>query len=147
MGRSGTGVFAVTCTRSSFVQQQYAFACRPLFSWPPGLAVKFGDRRDMALFDLLVGSINVCNTPEHGNPRFHAIMARGYTALEALKEPDLFEQAAPYLGIYHFIEGNYEQAMNLFSRASRKPARAGAPSRRNVLCQALELCGFLPGEF
>ena len=26
-------------------------------------------------------------------------------------------------------------------------ARAGAPSRRNVLCQALELCGFLPGEF
>lgn len=47
-------------------------------------------------------------------------MARGYTALEALKEPDLFEQAAPYLGIYHFIEGNYEQAMNLFSRASRK---------------------------
>ena len=47
-------------------------------------------------------------------------MARGYAALEALKEPDLFEQAAPYLGIYHFIEGNYEQAMNLFSRASRK---------------------------
>ena len=74
----------------------------------------------MALFDLLVGSITVCNTPEHGNPRFHAIMARGYAALEALKEPDLFEQAAPYLGIYHFIEGNYEQAMNLFSRASRK---------------------------
>ena len=74
----------------------------------------------MALFDLLIGSINVCNTPEHGNPRFHAIMARGYAALEALKEPDLFEQATPYLGIYHFIEGNYEQAMNLFSRASRK---------------------------
>ena len=47
-------------------------------------------------------------------------MARGYAALEALKEPDLFEQATPYLGIYHFIEGNYEQAMNLFSRASRK---------------------------
>ena len=91
-----------------------------LFFRARGLAVKFGDRRDMALFDLLVGSINVCNTPEHGNPRFHAIMARGYAALEALKEPDLFEQAAPYLGIYHFIEGNYEQAMNLFSRASRK---------------------------
>ena len=91
-----------------------------LFFRARGLAVKFGDRRDMALFDLLIGSINVCNTPEHGNPRFHAIMARGYAALEALKEPDLFEQATPYLGIYHFIEGNYEQAMNLFSRASRK---------------------------
>ena len=68
-----------------------------LFFRARGLAVKFGDRRDMALFDLLIGSINVCNTPEHGNPRFHAIMARGYAALEALKEPDLFEQAAPYL--------------------------------------------------
>lgn len=43
-----------------------------LFFRARGLAVKFGDRRDMALFDLLVGSINVCNTPEHGNPRFHA---------------------------------------------------------------------------
>ena len=102
----------------------------------------------MALFDLLVGSINVCNTPEHGNPRFHAMAsARGYAALEALKEPDLFEQAAPYLGIYHFIEGNYEQAMNLFSRASRKLRAQEHHLVEMVLCQALELCGFLPGEF
>ena len=33
---------------------------------------------------------------------------------------DVYKRQAPYLGIYHFIEGNYEQAMNLFSRASRK---------------------------
>jgi hypothetical protein len=31
-----------------------------LFFRARGLAVKFGDRRDMALFDLLVGSINAC---------------------------------------------------------------------------------------
>ncbi|MFQ8737657.1 MAG: hypothetical protein ACLSAH_18060 [Bilophila wadsworthia] len=120
MGRSGTGVFAVTCTRSSFVRQQYAFACPALFPGA-GLAVKFGDRRDMALFDLLVGSINVCNTPEHGNPRFHAaIMVCGYTALEALKEPTCSNRRHPISAFTISIEGNYEQAMNLFSRASRK---------------------------
>lgn len=69
-GRSGTGVFAVTCTRSSFVQAAIRLRLARLFFRARGLAVKFGDRRDMALFDLLVGSINVCNTPEHWEPAF-----------------------------------------------------------------------------
>ena len=77
----------------------------------------------------------------------HVFIRAEYAALEALKEPDLFEQAVPYLGIYHFIEGNYEQAMNLFSRASRKLRAQEHHLVEMFLCQALELCGFLPGEF
>lgn len=83
-------------------------------------AVRVGERNEAALFDLRVGALNVCNTPEHNDPHFHAIMKRGKEALERLNSPDLLEAAAPDLGIFYFLEGNYDQAMILFSRVSRK---------------------------
>lgn len=83
-------------------------------------AVRMGDMGETALFDLLIGSLNVCNIPEHNNARFHAIMARGKSTLERIRNPELVEAAAPYLGIFHFLEGDYDQAMSFFLRVSRK---------------------------
>lgn len=83
-------------------------------------AVRLGDRNESILFDLLVGSLNVCNTERHNNPRFHALMERGRRALEDARDPELFEAAAPYLGIFHFIRGEYDRAMELFMRVSRR---------------------------
>ena len=79
-----------------------------------------GDEGETALVDLLIGSLNVCNIPEHNNPHFHAVMTRGKKVFDTLKNPDLVEKAVPYLGIYAFLEGDYEQAMSFFSRASRQ---------------------------
>lgn len=92
----------------------------PIFFRARAQATRIGDEGEAALFDLLIGSLNVCNLPEHNSPRFHVIMARGKATLDRLGTPELFEAAAPYLGIFHFIEGEYEQAMNLFSVVSRK---------------------------
>lgn len=83
-------------------------------------AIRLRDRDESILFDLLAGSLNVCNTEQHNNPRLHALMERGRQALEAARDPRLFEAAAPYLGIYYFIRGEYDRAMNLFMRASRR---------------------------
>lgn len=83
-------------------------------------ALHLRDRDESILFDLLAGSLNVCNTEQHNNPRLHALMERGRQALEAARDPRLFEAAAPYLGIYYFIRGEYDRAMNLFMRASRR---------------------------
>lgn len=83
-------------------------------------AIRLRDRDESILFDLLAGSLNVCNTEQHNNPRLHALMERGRQALEAARDPRLFETAAPYLGIYYFIRGEYDRAMNLFMRASRR---------------------------
>lgn len=83
-------------------------------------AFRIADREEMALFDLLIGTLNVCNTPRHNDPRLHAIMLRGRRQLESLRKPDLFETAAPYLGILAFLEGDYDQAMSIFTRVSRK---------------------------
>ena len=32
-------------------------------------AFRIADREEMALFDLLIGTLNVCNTPRHNDPR------------------------------------------------------------------------------
>lgn len=84
------------------------------------MALGIGDSGEIALMDLLIGSLNVCNIPEHNSPYFHEIMARGRAELDMVKDPAVVETALPYLGIFAFQEGDYEQAMNLFSRASRK---------------------------
>ena len=83
-------------------------------------ALALGDAGEIALADLLIGSLNVCNIPEHNNPHFHAVMTRGKSAFDTMKDPVLVESAVPYLGIFAFLEGDYEQAMSLFSRASRQ---------------------------
>ena len=84
------------------------------------MALGTGDMGETALMDLLIGSLNVCNIPEHNSAYFHEIMARGRAELDTVKDPVLVETAVPYLGIFAFLEGDYEQAMNFFSRASRK---------------------------
>ena len=84
------------------------------------MALGTGDMGETALMDLLIGSLNVCNIPEHNSTYFHEIMARGRAELDTVKDPVLVETAVPYLGIFAFQEGDYEQAMNFFSRASRK---------------------------
>ena len=83
-------------------------------------ALELGDEGETALVDLLIGSLNVCNIPEHNSPRFHAFMTRGKKVFDTLKDPVLVEKAVPYLGLFAFLEGDYEQAMSFFSRASRQ---------------------------
>ena len=83
-------------------------------------SLRLGDEGETALVDLLIGSLNVCNIPEHNNPQFHDAMLRGKSVFDTLKEPALVETAVPYLGIFFFLEGDYEQAMGLFARASRQ---------------------------
>lgn len=69
--------------------------------------MKFGDRRDMALFDLLIGSINVCKYAGTREPAFpRAILALGYAAAGGAQEPDHFGWATPLSGHYHFIGGS-----------------------------------------
>lgn len=92
----------------------------PLCLRARALAWRKGDRHEIILFDLLVGSLNVCNTGRHNNPRFHALMEKGREALEAARDPALFEAAAPYLGICYFLNGEYDRAMNIFMRVSRR---------------------------
>ena len=83
-------------------------------------ALHLRDRDESILFDLLAGSLNGGNAGQHHKPRPPALRARGRQALEAARDPRLFEAAAPYLGIYYFIRGEYDRAMNLFMRASRR---------------------------
>lgn len=84
-----------------------------------------GSRGEGALCDLLLGFLDVCNVPEHNSPELHAAMARGKSLVEEHKDPGLFEAAVPYLGIHAFLEGDYEQAMGFFARASRAMRVAG----------------------
>ncbi|MDO5537022.1 MAG: sigma 54-interacting transcriptional regulator, partial [Desulfovibrionaceae bacterium] len=86
---------------------------------------RMGDRGGAALMDLLVGSLNVCNVPEHNSAEFHAAMTRGRKTLMELKDAALLEEAEPYLGIWAFVEGEYDEAMSFFSRASRRMRISG----------------------
>ena len=58
-------------------------------------AIRLRDRDESILFDLLAGSLNVCNTEQHNNPHLHALMERGKQALEAARDPVSLRRPLP----------------------------------------------------
>ncbi len=86
-----------------------------------GIAHAIGDLRSIALINLAIGSMGGRPTDRHNSPRLHAIMRRGVASTNILGDEDILEQASLYLGIYHFIEGRYDEALAHFAQAGHAP--------------------------
>lgn len=82
-----------------------------------GLMHILGNQRQEALAELLIGAMNMCNHAEHNNLRFHQLMRHGREVLLALDDAEEILHAAPFLGIYAFMEGAYSEALRQFHLA------------------------------
>ena len=98
----------------------------PLFLFKGlGFARCSKDPELIALSELLVGTVNVSNTPLHNNAVFHAVMARGAFYVENSNSTTLLMKAVPYLGLYHLIEGNFRQAATFLLIAVQQEEKNG----------------------
>ena len=98
----------------------------PLFLFKGlGFARCSGDAELIALSELLVGTVNVSNTPKHNNAAFHAVMARGAEYVEHCNNTALLMKAVPYLGLYYLIEGNFRQAATFLFIAVQQEEKHG----------------------
>ena len=76
-----------------------------------------GDKRGEAFSELLIGAMNMCNHDGHNNLRHHRLMRHGREVLLARDDAEDLLRAAPFLGIYAFIEGSYAEALRQFHLA------------------------------
>ena len=98
----------------------------PLFLFKGlGFARCSKDPELIALSELLVGTVNVSNTPLHNNAVFHAVMARGAFYVEHSNSTALLMKAVPYLGLYYLIEGNFRQAATFLLIAVQQEEKNG----------------------
>lgn len=82
-----------------------------------GLMHIVGDHRQEALAELLIGAVNMCNHAGHNNLRYHQIMRHGREVLLRSDNAEDILRAAPFLGIYAFMEGAYAEALRQFHLA------------------------------
>ncbi len=90
-----------------------------------GLAKLEGDRKLAAFFELMTGATNMCNHSGHNSARRHAVMHHGRNELLATADPEDLLNASPYFGIWHFMEGEYREAMREFQLASPQLRKDG----------------------
>ncbi len=79
-----------------------------------------GDTRALALLDLVGGCFgNVA--PRHDPAASHAMLTRGIKAIQKLGDADITARAANFLGLLHYLQGDFEQVLVHFEIARQYP--------------------------
>ena len=113
-------------------------------------AERLGDRRSLALKDLLQGTLSISkNEITHGL----TLMAKGLQQVDALGDADIIAQSAEFRAVFYFLQGLYKDAVEYFDRLVQAANTPGGMVNASFLPRHLSpalilgYCAALLGQF